>query len=54
MSAIQNECVSWEVEAEVVCEAEDGLVEVGAVSETKGGPLGTNLDTGAGFIPYSR
>lgn len=54
MSAIQNECVSWEVEAEVVCEAEDGLVEVGAVSETKGGPLGLSSDNGNGYIPFAR
>ena len=47
MSAISNERgqdVSAEVEA-----TEDALVEVGKVSETKGGVLGTAPDIGAGF-----
>jgi hypothetical protein len=49
MSAISKESVSQEVAAEVACEMEDGLVEVGAVSETKGGIYGPTPDQGAGF-----
>jgi hypothetical protein len=49
MSAISKESVSQEVAAEEVCEMEDGLVEVGAVSETKGGIYGPTPDQGAGF-----
>jgi hypothetical protein len=47
MSAISNERgqdVSAEVEA-----TEDALVEVGKVSETKGGVIGVNPDAGGGF-----
>ncbi len=50
MSAIGNVGVDLEVAAEVVNETEDGLVEVGAVSETKGGPWGATQDLGAGWI----
>ena len=49
MSAISKESVSQEVAAEEVCEMEDGLVEVGAASETKGGPWGVSPDPGNGF-----
>jgi hypothetical protein len=49
MSAISKESVSQEMAAEVACEMEDGLVEVGAVSETKGGPYGFSPDLGNGF-----
>jgi hypothetical protein len=49
MSAISKESVSQEMAAEVACEMEDGLVEVGAVSETKGGPWGVSPDLGNGF-----
>jgi len=52
MSAISKESVSQEVAAVEVCEMEDGLVEVGAVSETKGGPLGFNPDNGNGYQPF--
>ena len=51
MSAISKESVSQEVAAEEVCEMEDGLVEVGAVSETKGGPWGLVPDPGNGWQP---
>jgi hypothetical protein len=46
MSEIQNER-EQEVSAEV--EAEDGLVEAGKVSETKGGFFGVALDVGGGY-----
>ena len=49
MNAIPSELVSLEVDTEVVHEAEDGLVEVGAVSETKGGLMGFHPDNGNGF-----
>jgi hypothetical protein len=49
MSAISKESVSQEVAAVEVCEMEDGLVEVGAASETKGGPWGPTPDAGNGF-----
>jgi hypothetical protein len=52
MSAISKESVGQEVAVEVVREMEDGLIEVGAVSETKGGPLGLVMDPGAGWQPY--
>ena len=52
MSAISKESVSQEVAAEEVCEMEDGLVEVGAASETKGGPFGVNPDNGGGWQPF--
>jgi hypothetical protein len=47
MNAIQNESMSWEEDMEVVHEheTEGGLVEVGAVSETKGSVWGVTLDT---------
>jgi hypothetical protein len=51
MSAISKESVSQEVAAVEVCEIEDGLVEVGAVSETKGGPFGLSPDGGGGWQP---
>ena len=46
MSAISNER-GQDVSAEV--EMEEVLVEVGMVSETKGGVLGLSPDTGGGF-----
>ena len=52
MSAISKESVSQEVAVEVVCEMEDGLVEVGSVTETKGVPLGFSLDNGGGYQPF--
>jgi hypothetical protein len=52
MSAISKESVSQEVAVEVVCEMEDGLVEVGAVTETKGVPLGLSPDNGGGYQPF--
>jgi hypothetical protein len=52
MSAISKESVSQEVASEIVGEMEDGLVEVGAVSETKGGPFGPNPDNGNGWQPF--
>ena len=51
MNAVSNECVSVEVDAEVTCEMDAGLVEVGAVSETKGSPLGLSFDGGGGYQP---
>jgi hypothetical protein len=49
MSAISEESVSQEVAAVEICETDDGLVEVGAVSETKGGVYGYTMDLGAGW-----
>jgi hypothetical protein len=49
MNAVSNECVSVEVDTEVVSEMDADLVEVGAVSETKGGILGVNSDNGIGY-----
>lgn len=47
MNAISNER-GQEVSAEVEA-AEDALVEVGKVSETKGGVLGVSPDVGSGW-----
>jgi len=53
MNAVSNECVSVEVDTEVVSEMDAaGLVEVGAVSETKGGVLGVSIDTGNGWMRF--
>jgi hypothetical protein len=49
MNAVSNECVGVEVDTEVVSEMDAGLVEVGVVSETKGGILGVNSDNGIGY-----
>ena len=49
MSAISKESVGQEMAVEVVREMDDGLIEVGAVSETKGGPWGFSPDLGNGF-----
>jgi len=49
MNAVSNECVSAEVNAEVANEMDAGLVEVGAVSETKGGFIGASQDLGGGW-----
>ena len=49
MSAISKESVSQEVAAEVVSEMEDGLIEVGAVTEPRGGIYGPTPDQGAGW-----
>ncbi|MDB6089610.1 MAG: hypothetical protein JWN85_2394 [Gammaproteobacteria bacterium] len=48
MNTDPNESVSLEEHTEVVYEAQDGLVEVGAVSETKGGLYGAKTDNGLG------
>ena len=52
MSAISNECAVREVEVEVTSEMDVELVEVGAVSETKGGFLGSSLDNGNGYMKF--
>ena len=49
MNAIPSELVSQEEDTDVVHETEEGLVEVGAVSETKGGFLGASTDNGVGY-----
>jgi hypothetical protein len=49
MNTNPNELVSREEHTEVVHETQDGLVEVGAVSETKGGVWGSKMDNGAGL-----
>jgi hypothetical protein len=49
MNAVSNECVGLEVDTEVTCETDAGLVEVGVVSETKGGLLGASPDNGGGY-----
>jgi hypothetical protein len=51
MSAISKESVGQEMAVEVVREMDDGLIEVGAVSETKGGIYGLVMDPGAGWQP---
>jgi hypothetical protein len=51
MSAISKESVGQEVTGVEVSETEDGLVEMCAVSETKGTPLGFSYDGGGGFQP---
>lgn len=48
MNADPNESMSKQEDNPEV-ETEEGLVEVGAVSETKGGPLGFSLDNGSGY-----
>ena len=52
MNAVSNECVGVEVDTEVVSEMDAGLVEVGAVSDTKGGVLGVSLDNGNGWMRF--
>ena len=49
MNAIPKKLVTEEKDTEVVHETEDSLVEVGAVTETKGGFFGSNTDTGGTF-----
>ena len=49
MNTIPNERTGREENTEVVHETEDGLVEVGAVTETKGGVIGPKPDNGAGL-----
>ena len=49
MNAVSNECVGLEVDAEVLNEMDADLVEVGAVSETKGGFFGATGDNGGGW-----
>ncbi len=49
MSAISKESVGQEVAVVEVCETDDGLVEVGVVSETKGGIYGPTPDVGNGL-----
>jgi hypothetical protein len=52
MNAVSNECVGLEVDAEVTSEMDADLVEVGAVSETKGGLGGFSLDAGGGWQKF--
>ncbi len=52
MSAILNECAVREVGVEVMDETDVELIEVGAVSETKGGVLGVSMDNGAGYMKF--
>jgi hypothetical protein len=52
MNAIPSDWVSQEEDTEVVHEVEDGLVEVGAVSETKGGISGWHPDNGSGYAYF--
>jgi hypothetical protein len=52
MNTNPSELVSREEHTEVVHETEDGLVEVGAVSETKGGIYGAKNDSGLGQQIY--
>jgi hypothetical protein len=52
MNTNPNELVSQAEHTEVVHEVEDGLVEMGAVSETKGGLFGTKLDGGIGMQTF--
>jgi hypothetical protein len=49
MSAISKESLSQEAAAVEICETDDGLVEVGAVTETKGGIYGPTPDVGNGL-----
>lgn len=46
MSAIPNDSIRAEPGQELVGQDDDGMVEVGTVSETQGGYLGGSLDTG--------
>ncbi len=50
MNTVPGEVMNKEEHTEVVHEGEreEGLVEMGAVSETKGGPLGAKWDNGLG------
>jgi hypothetical protein len=50
MNTIQSELVSREEHTEVVHETQDGLLEMGAVTETKGGPVGGKNDNGFGWL----
>jgi hypothetical protein len=50
MNAIPNELMTQEeLDTDVVHEAEDTLVEVGAVTETRSGFFGAIPDSGGGF-----
>ena len=53
MNTVPGEVTNKEEHTEVVHagdgKAEDGLVEMGAVSETKGGPWGVKGDVGLGL-----
>jgi hypothetical protein len=51
MNTIPSELLSLEEHTDVGHET-DELVEVGAVSETQGGPLGLSPDGGGGFQRY--
>jgi hypothetical protein len=53
MNAIPNESVNWVEDTEVVRETQDGLVEVGAVSETKGSPVGFFSDAGGNGFTFA-
>ena len=48
MNAIPSELVNEEKDTDVVHEGEE-LVEVGAVTETKGSFVGPSFDNGGGF-----
>jgi hypothetical protein len=51
MNAIPSERVRREEDTEVVHEVDEGVVEVGTVSETKGGFVGHLPDNGtAGYV----
>jgi hypothetical protein len=52
MTTVPSDLVSNEEHTEVVHETEDGLVEVGAVSETKGNPWGNKGDGGIGLLVF--
>jgi hypothetical protein len=52
MNAVSNESVGLEADVEVVNEMDVGLVEVGSVSETKGGLLGASPDNGGGYTRF--
>jgi hypothetical protein len=49
MNAIPSEKVCQDENMDVVHETEDALVEVGAVSDTKGGLMGVHPDNGGGY-----
>jgi hypothetical protein len=49
MNAIPSEFTGLEKDTDVVHETGDDLTEVGAVSETKSGPLGSFSDNGFGW-----
>ena len=52
MSETTSVRVGQEMDVVTVGESEDGLVEVGAVSETKGSVLGNLTDTSGSLFQY--